>query len=756
MQQQSNEDIPAEIESLANELIRSPNPVDVLMQRRAAGTLPAPNIQDTLLHRVVSVLRNGDVSQAVAVAMIAIALDSGRFFREARRQGMFRCSKHAFETAPLRAWLQKLREDSRQLEISPDDQNYLDSVENLLVFADEARSVRAAIVEFLRQRPSTAIKSALICVDRAFRPLGNDVDEAVAAHIRRRFDPDFFTPERKAQGFSTLVSIFQEEVGFQHAKLGFVDEELIADGSYEDLLLAAAGLGDFIEAETMLDAYPYRVESTGKGVTISAIEERFEKAVKLGYIQADLQADARLHRAAVAHNESSSSIENLSEHFYQKFARDFIKLKKEPVERYAMVLPNWPPLVDALREDRVFMEEAFYLEASAIENFVSVEWLITAEIVPGVRVIDLIKVQRYFSFTSRVFFRALDDHPHKLHRDRIDMYSRLPVYSAKVLTETLTFLLGGNVAEKILPLLTYDLTDGGHYDAQYRPLLRIGDSYLVAMAVLASSNLVRNSLYVASTRLFPKGKPDPMQTMVCQALEAKGFKVAPEFARTVDGRKLEIDLLAYKDGQLFTMECKNAFHPCGPHEMRTSYAHIVKAGKQLKRAKEWLLRPGVQATIFRDLKWDAQPTEGVSTCVVTANRLFTGYSIDGHPVRQAHELKNMVQSGVIRLDGTSYRLWSGETLQANDLLTYLSDSGIVGINLDAMYRADVSRQIGSGSLTFSTYVLDLASVKRSVSARYPEASSKVVNVVLTNTAVPENRDRRSASADDPTLSGAPT
>ena len=65
-----------------------------------------------------------------------------------------------------------------------------------------------------------------------------------------------------------------------------------------------------------------------------------------------------------------------------------------------------------------------------------------------------------------------------------------------------------------------------------------------------------------------------MQRLVAQALRRRFSQVAEGAKLRVQGALLEIDIVAVVERRLLLIECKSAFHPCGVHELRTSYEHV--------------------------------------------------------------------------------------------------------------------------------------------------------------------------------------
>ncbi|MBL7466266.1 hypothetical protein INQ08_23895, partial [Escherichia coli] len=81
------------------------------------------------------------------------------------------------------------------------------------------------------------------------------------------------------------------------------------------------------------------------------------------------------------------------------------------------------------------------------------------------------------------------------------------------------------------------------------------------------------------------GPEDQMVNAVIDALKSAGFKVESGVELRAGGLDFELDIVAWRDGHLFFFECKNAYHPCSPHEMRNSYDHIKVGRDQLDKRR---------------------------------------------------------------------------------------------------------------------------------------------------------------------------
>lgn len=334
---------------------------------------------------------------------------------------------------------------------------------------------------------------------------------------------------------------------------------------------------------------------------------------------------------------------------------------------------------------------------------------------------DLYKVQRLFRFLHHGLKRAVDRHEPFSERAGLYRASCLPVLSRERTLFALGLAVGAAKAPEVLLLLTADPAAPG-LDIQDAPLIAAGRYFMVSPAVLASSNLPRNILSRLHQRLVPAapGRPDPMQSQLAQALRDAGFLVAVE-CELKGGKhnKLETDVLAYRDGHLFVFECKNVYHPCNVYELRNTYNAMLDAAGQLTLRQLWLAAPAHRRELFAKLDWTVPCSVEVHTCIALGNRVFNGYTCEGHPVRQVHELLNVLLRGYIEFeDARRVRLWRTEAITAADLVDYLEGSTTHADIAAAMVQIDLATPIGDQWLTLLTCALDLSQFKETLLARY--------------------------------------
>lgn len=670
------------------------------------------------LTRVENELRGGHAALALAFLRAAAFTDPISVIREVRRRGCFRASKYAYRGGPLAYVASALFSDAPALGLDETARTYLSSVSNLLTLSAAALSLYENLVAELRQREQFVLKSLLVVVDRAFRPpawLVQSDAEKLAEHLGR---PDTFSREQQAESLSYLTALFEANIGTQESHLSLVDENGIRRGDYLRLLADGYRLIELREAEVLVDAFPYQARAIDGAILLSSTDPAFERSIRLGYVQTMLQEYTRSHAGASIASEAWT-VQAAAKSFSDVMGTKAVQRRFFPVDRYVMSISLNPALIDILGSERLFKEEVLYRMGIQLDSFGEPNWLDAIAPLPGLRVIDLIKLQRFFHFASQVLFHSLDGHPDTDDRDGLDMRSRIAVFPIKALEAAISAVAGPAKAGALLEAVTYDPKRSQHFDLQYRPLMKIGNYYLVPMSVIATADIVRNVLQSNNKRLLPADGHDPMQRSISSALKSQGFRVAIETSRDFRGAKIEVDVLAYRDGKLFALECKNSFHPCSPHELRTSFDHALKASGQLARIHTWLSQPGAWPKLAKELGWGPLPTIEIHTCIVTANRMFSGYHLDGQPIRHAHEMLNLLSTGTIGMPGTLLRVWRAEKFSTDDLVDYVRGDSITKDANEAMIEETLSVNLGRRArLSRSTFGFDFERFREIAIRRY--------------------------------------
>jgi len=672
---------------------------------------------------------------ALMVTTALVCLDGNAWVARARNDGLFRASRYGYQTACLKKVVIAALDLGRNLGLTPALVQYLESVLALQELAAPARRIHQRIVLVLKARQRRALKTLLSMVNSAFASNWSG-DREMDADVIARWDATEW-----ASAFSRLYMIFRSEFGVPAQSWMLTEDTVNAevDQVYSALIVDAAKLNEHIDAEVMLDGLPYKAELAGKSVIVSSMDAQFERSVRLGYIQGEIQAMIRAigtQRELGGEDPVLPSFEALLKEVFARGLLEFASFVEEPVKRVVIALPDLPPLYELLTVEGPYLEEYPLLTGILIENFHEASDGML-RVGTNLTLMDLFKVQRFFSFIELMMREKIktveDDH----ERQTLNMRSTVMVVKRGKLQAMLENLMSAEKVEEIINLLTLPVTSSGadaddYVDVQYRPFLESvgpsGQFLAIAPALVSRSNLPRSVMHASQVKREKAASDDPMQIAVARALREAGFFVREGFEINIEGRKRETDIFCYRDGILLVIECKNAFHPCSPHELRTSYGLVTTAHEQLDIRARWLGDPGNRATLFKSLGWDVPTSTEVRTCVVTANRLFTGYQVGSHPVRQALELVNVLVNGNVGRgpDGEQRRFWRGEAFAIVDLIDYLDGKSILQSQHDAM-QPSMQRFNFAGpghQLIISGWTMDLEEATKRFDEAFPAPSGE--------------------------------
>lgn len=640
-----------------------------------------------------------------------------KMLKQMQRIHALRPSQQGFNNTTSQLLIADLVENSALYNFSQTKHDYLNSISALWLLAPSLRQLQRSLIDRMRLKRPYTIKTLLAIVDSAFA-YDFTVDLEASTDTMQSY-----SAESLAQAFSYLLTLYHKAIGLSTIDLGLVDEESAWDSYYKLLLIDAAKISEYLEAELLIESLPYTSTSLDRIVNINSIDPNLERSVRLGYIQFEFQKDIRndsLHRMRNSINTRTTSISNFAFDFYSRTDDKFLKFVKHPKPRYVITLPSHEKIHELFSSDTLFLEDIFSLKILGAEDYVEPERIIYTPVSGEINVIDIIKTQRLFSFLQQGIKFAINNHHPTFERQLIHLTSCIPVFKRSDIQKMLSIVLGEKKSLEILNLLTSDHSSN-YIDLQYAPVISIKNWCMLSISVASLSNLVRNILCHADTRLELKGdnKKDPMEENLTAAFQSADFLVAHNHNLGQKNNPLETDIIAYRDGHLFLIECKNAFHPCNVYEQRNSYDHIVKGAEQLNLRKAWISLAKNQKTLFNNLNWTATPDAKIHTCIAIGNRVFNGYCLEGHPIRQAHEMINLLTTGEINLNHTIYRVWRNDDISVNDFCDYLDGSIIINEFMSSMEPVTRIIKFADMQLHIHSYALNTQLLTRKITEKYP-------------------------------------
>lgn len=651
-------------------------------------------------------LERNDHQWSVAVILALLLWDADSAVARLRRDGMLRASRYKFRAGAIVKAIDAALAMLPRVTLRADRQEFLRSVRVLLNLAPAARRLRQRLVIRLNARRRLVQKSLLVIINEAFAHAGRGASRYLDSSIL-----ESWTIEDITQGLSLILHLMREEIGIVPTDWQHVDERLVSphDSVYAEMLVDAARLNELFEVETLLDGLPYKVELHGKELKVLSIDEDLERSIRFGYIQSSVQERIRALGVARTFHVSNLPLPTMEAFVDAAFEHgrlgEFVELRTKPIERLVFMVIHDPKFFAPIAGDQFFAEEVAVLCGLGIDNFRKSD-LLSLQITHKVTAGDLMKAQRMFAFFSAVFQRKLQEIQPMERQERLRVRSVVPVMRIKDMVMALGQVLPPDKAQEVIDILTLK-ADQKFIDIQYRPLIEAADHLVVAPAMVAWSNLMRNVVTANNLRSVLLDGKDPMQEAVVATLEEAGFKVRANFDFNIEGKR-ETDIIAWREGHLFVFECKNSFLPVSAHELRTSYEHLKTARDQLNIRLRWMKVTANQEKLLKWLGWDIPATADVHTGVITANRVFNGYTMGGHPVRQAHELINVVAGGYVHFGSEPpVRFWRAENFQALDLVEYLQGGSIIQQQFEVLRPFERQVRIEDMTLTLRNYYLDM-------------------------------------------------
>lgn len=655
--------------------------------------------------------------EAIATAMAMIFLEPDHAISCMRRNGVLRASRYEYRGSLIGRIAKAVLGVRDIFAMSPDRIAYLESVEALTCVAGNARTLKKEIEMKVRAHRSVVLKTVFVLINNLF------YREWINDHEASSLDSRRYSSEEYAEAASFILHIFASMFPVDGMSFAHVDTDAAGKNAlfYERLLIAAIRLAKFREAEQLIDGLPYRADREGEEVTISSFDPDVERAVRLGFIQQRTQAFIRQFHLQEA--DQPISIRTLIDTGFDRGSFDnLLEIKDHPVRRLILMMPIIPAVFDTwFATDELFRDEIQMLMELDVDHFGTFDDLVFP-ITDQISSLDVLKVQRYFKFISCAYQRRLENIQDLVEREELTLTSTLLAIPHDAMVEHMRLILGNeNKAREVIELLKMVPRDG-HLDLQYRPFVDIGDFYMIAPHVVAVSNLVRNTIVANGRRSTAIGSQDLMVHSVTEALRSAGFEVESDLNAKIAGQNLELDIVARRDDALILLECKNAYHPVSVHEMRNSWEHIRSAAKQLDKREDILVDPSNQSQLFKRLGWKVTSKCTVHTGIVIANRVFHGASLNGHPIRQAHELINVLKSGRIAARNgpkeESLSFWLAPDFQTADLTRYLGPKSIASDQLAGLDARSWRYSIGSRELVFSSYALDMVKFDKEMRERY--------------------------------------
>jgi hypothetical protein len=613
-----------------------------------------------LLDAAKEAIDTGNVQVAQNNLYAGLLLDEARFLAELQKLGILRVSRFSYASELLASVVSALLTPGLGLSIAVLD--YLQSFSNLYEVARRVRQEYEQLRDWLTQEKEVGIKSALAWLDCTFLKAAVGFHETSTRHVPSRH-PYFFSVEHLAEGFSSLLALYGNEIG-ELTHNPAINERGLLDGFYLGALISAAHVSAFREWEFQIDRQGYRLVATGTPgeYRLTHPSPEFHRSVQLGFIQVFQQ---RVIKTFDWLEDEGKSFHDYAPKLMKEMEEaGLIRLLEQPTARYRFDFPEEILQLTA-SVGELFLEERLALLGASRDLLTSPQEILDFKIQEGLTFRDLFQVARLIQFIRSIAAAKLI--PEMEARPGLVFQSIVPAFERDTLVELLSRCVPRPTAEMAITMWTTDVK--GHVDIQYQPFVPAGSAVILPANVFSHGNVYRNPLQVMRRRLYEDGQNDPLGPLLEKKFREKGHQARTGF----NYDQGEIDLLVLIDGILFALECKNSLVPTGPHELMTSLDYVHTAVGQLNRFNKRLADDQFRTWLAKQTGWNIEKNTRLVTGIVLSNRMFMGLRVQGHPVRGAYELEHFIDEGTISMGEESHRFWLGNSFTGDDLRRFLED-----------------------------------------------------------------------------------
>lgn len=680
------------------------------------SSLTVSNAQKKMVQKgLLDSLKRGKFASALNYLIIGLCHDRTKTIDNIRRKGLLRQSKYLDRKPFLLDLIKKVHALKSPLGLSVEEIQYFSSIQSFAPARDAMiylrKNILNVIVSFDRRHKimgyrTSLVKTLVSYLDGLFLSIPPASDRVDLNDLAS------YTREDISEAISLII--FEKHTIFRHSNSDtfLVDDEFIASGDIEQLILFACKFQRLKEWEIFIDHFSYSCRGEDNRIVIESPDTAIEKSIQLGYIRTHLQGTYQYLDIHGDIQGSVPSIQGLGDVISNLKGLDALQLSDfGGYQRYKLEIPTL--IVNDISEkifntDELFEEEIEYLYSVFQDQLLTVEEVKKKRIGENLTLWDYVKIKRFFTLLYYLF--AVKLHEKYPQRDPIFYRSLVPTFRWDDLKELLAVTHDDTVLQEFMEVLVWTPEKEVVFDLQYYPILKYEDSYMVPLSVFVNSNTLRNvyaSQHKAGNKhIFNDGVLDPVSNELESCFISQGFSVHKQISHNYKNGG-DVDMIVTKDNFMLIVECKHSLHPTNVYELRTVYDYIIKANKQLDIILEAFIQPQIKVDISKSTGIDFSTISTIKSCIVLSNRLFSGCDHWNHPIRPVNEIIHFIESGTVTLESGKRRLWAGETLTEPDLSEYLNDQGkLYSAYFSSMEQRGMGLNTPGAEFEYITYGLD--------------------------------------------------
>lgn len=651
-----------------------------------------------LLHCAFDDIRNNKVNQAIESLLLCTWLDKSVSISELKKRKILSLFSYlSHKNLSLRI-TSALIENADFLNLDLKELEYLTSLKNLSTLHEVVKRKRASILNCIRARKKTLIKSLYSYIDKVFQ------DNLIMQYSRPLDVPNLFGREDVAEAISYIIVEYKELFNLQDENILRSDVIFIMSDEIENLITDACHIKLVHKYEVLIESLGYRCDAEGNTISIYPPSADFFKSWRTGSILLEMN-----RMGDRFYNQEVASLVELAKKFNEATDNYMLYWDVQTARYMIMINEGHLPLIHSkkyLLGDGLFREEIDFLREVEDLLLLPIDKLKEFEIVRGFTFYDLLMIKRVLTFLTLAYFDLLEKKEKKHYHS-----SNIPFWGRTTIKKVLAPAIGETKTEIFFNTFSFKNGFKGTFDIQYTPLLLGEDYYIAPLNIIINSNLFRNILYPLGKRIYREGG-DPISEKLSSSLQRKGFRVKTNYKYKYKGAASDMDVIAIMGNDIFLFECKNSVLPVNAYEVRGSY-------KELRKAAEKQLPLAISACKDRqflkqhEFKIENENEEvRIHAAIVTTYKIFSGHNINGFPIRNVKQLCEFINTGEFsvaeggKVKG-NYCMWAAETFSIDDLIAYLSPGHFYyKIFFDSMKETKLWNKMDNIDLYESHYELD--------------------------------------------------
>jgi hypothetical protein len=679
-------------------------------------TLSKENIAKYAIKNLALGIKKNDKTTIIKQFILGAYSEESYFLKYIFKEKLLRSSRYNFNppTSLVKA-ITEINAQSEMIDISSRIKKYIRSIKTLLDYSDSARYQYDEIVQFISHHKEKFIKTIMASIEILFTTDYAYDHNQPTSHIGH------YSKEQLSEAASFLIYIHRDKHGEMRDHLNSIEDNYLLLNQYCEILVKACILKKYYYMEIKVEKLPYQVTLQNNTPTLQAIDDEFEKFLRFGYLNNEFKEAELTDTKNKGRALSLLSFPEKSKILHEKC----ITLDKTPTPRYTFKVPEeYLELITTfLDRDKLFFEEICLIKQIIRDYHVDEDTFIKFTLRDNITITDLILFKRIIFLLTHPFYSFLQDKlEHGTTNEKMNVVrSIIPTFEISRFVDLISNFMDKDIVENIVDMLSYPGRNR-IFDFQYTPFIKINNHIMLPVSTFIKSNTIRNSLLNEQRRFFEDNKKEPLVSKTLSCLEK-----CMDFCRAnveyshgkISG---EIDVLGIKDGCLFTFEVKNSLLPCSPAELRTTFDHIEHGAHQLIQFKELIQNDTEFYDKFKEeIKAPDFSRDSVHQCIISGNRLLSGYKHRGILICFVHNILNYFSTGKAVIGDRTENMWSGSLLSSTDIINYLNDSPYQRINIQFMQEYNHTYKIADKEFCIKSFFFNAKAAQEYYDARFSES-----------------------------------